>query len=387
MSNYDWIIIGAGITGSALSYELAKKGFKVLLLEKDANFDNATLYSYGGVAYWSGTTELTRKLCEESLELHRNLSEELGTNTEFREIDLLLTIPQQNNPENVLSNYQQFALKPQLLDVQETCELEPLLNPNNIAGSLRFSHRHINPQKTNLGYQKAFQRLGGEILIEEVINLLKTGNKIKGVITNKNTFYAENTVICAGGLTRQLLQENSIKIPIYFTHAQLIKTHPTDIKLRTIIMSANLERLVMEAEFIQSKNEQLWENPSTNLLTNVMDTGGVQFLDSSICLGQISQIITNPNAKIDAIASEQEIRKNIANLLPSLANLSGTWHNCLVAFAKQYFLVGKIANFEGIYLFSGFTSPLVYVPPLARHFANYFTGENDFSFPFMVGFE
>ena len=42
MQNFDWIVVGAGITGSALSYELAKKGLKVLLLEKDPTYDNAT---------------------------------------------------------------------------------------------------------------------------------------------------------------------------------------------------------------------------------------------------------------------------------------------------------------------------------------------------------
>jgi glycine/D-amino acid oxidase-like deaminating enzyme len=378
MLNYDWIVIGAGITGSALSYELAKQGLKVLLLEKDPNLDNATIYSYGGLAYWSGTTELTRKLCQESIELHQNLAQELGTDTEFREIDLILTLDRKSDPQAVLSNYQQFYLQPQLLDVQETCKLEPLLNPHVIAGSLKLPHGHVNPQKTNLAYQQAFRRLGGEIKIEEAIAFFKGDHKIEGVKTNQNNYLAENTVVCAGGLTRSLLQQNGINVPIYFTHAQLIKTPPTEIKLRTLVMSANLERLVMETEVTKPENEQLWQQPRTKLLTSVMETGGVQFLDGSICMGQISQIITDPHAQVDSLASEAEIRHHIANLLPPLSNLTGTWHNCLVAFTKNNdWLVGKIDNFEGIYLFSGFTSPFVYAPPLARHFAHYYSGHED----------
>ena len=34
MKTYDWIVVGAGITGAALSYEFAKKGYGVLLLEQ-----------------------------------------------------------------------------------------------------------------------------------------------------------------------------------------------------------------------------------------------------------------------------------------------------------------------------------------------------------------
>jgi glycine/D-amino acid oxidase-like deaminating enzyme len=378
MLNYDWIIIGAGITGSALSYELAKQGFKVLLLEKDAPLQNATVYSYGGVAYWSGTTELTCQLCQESRDLYPNLSQELGTDIEFREIDLLLTIDQNTDPALVFPNYQNFYLKPQLLDVQQSCELEPLLNPHAISGSIKLPHGHFNPQKLNLAYQHNFQKLGGEIKIESVINLVRKDNKIEGVTTNKNTYYAKNTVVCAGGLTRKLLQENGIKIPIYFTHAQLIKTPPVDIKLRTLVMSGKLERLVMEQEITKPTNENLWQNPSTEILSHVMEAGGVQFLDGSIYLGQISEIITDPHTTIDPIASEAEIRTKVGHLLPLLSNLPGTWHNCLVAFSNQNnFLVGELANFEGIYLFSGFTSPFVYVPTLAKHFANYVNGKED----------
>jgi glycine/D-amino acid oxidase-like deaminating enzyme len=32
---------------------------------------------------------------------------------------------------------------------------------------------------------------------------------------------------------------------------------------------------------------------------------------------------------------------------------------------------------EGVYIFSGFTNPLVFVPPLAKRFANWAAGEED----------
>ena len=93
MTTYDWIVIGGGITGSALAYELSKQGLKVLLLEKDLQGKNATFYTYGGLPYWSGKTALAKQLGQEGIELHRNLSQELGAETGFRELDLLLTVP------------------------------------------------------------------------------------------------------------------------------------------------------------------------------------------------------------------------------------------------------------------------------------------------------
>ena len=77
------------------------------------------------MAFWSGTTSLTRQLCEESKKLYQSLSEELNTDIQFRELNLLLTIPQENNPEEIATFYQRFATPPQLLNVNQACELEP----------------------------------------------------------------------------------------------------------------------------------------------------------------------------------------------------------------------------------------------------------------------
>ncbi|NJL22737.1 MAG: FAD-binding oxidoreductase, partial [Leptolyngbyaceae cyanobacterium SM1_3_5] len=90
MKIYDSIVIGGGLAGSAIAYELAKVGQSVLLL--DATSQNATYYSYGGIAYWSGSTPLLQMLCRESQDLYPQLSAELESDIEFREIDLLLTI-------------------------------------------------------------------------------------------------------------------------------------------------------------------------------------------------------------------------------------------------------------------------------------------------------
>ncbi|NJL84699.1 MAG: FAD-binding oxidoreductase, partial [Chloroflexaceae bacterium] len=92
MAAYDWIVIGGGFTGAALGYELAKQGLEVLLLEGDRGLDNATRYSYGGLAYWSGREPLERQLCAEGIAIHRQLAQELDADTEFRELSLLLTV-------------------------------------------------------------------------------------------------------------------------------------------------------------------------------------------------------------------------------------------------------------------------------------------------------
>ena len=378
MKTYDWLVVGGGITGASLACELASRGLRVLTLEKNAAPKNASLYSYGGLAYWGGTCELTRHLCQEGREIQSNLTEKLGIDNEFRDGQALFVIKSQETPQIIAASYEKFAISPQLLTTQEACEIEPLLNPHAISGALLLPQGHINGGKTTQGYLSRYQEMGGKLNFEQVGEFLCQGNTVVGVKTTKQNYYAENTVVCAGGLSRALLRASDIPTKLYFTHAEVIETPPVNFKLQTLILSANVTRLALEAEASQPNLEQKWETPGNQLVSPIIDPGIIQFQDGSLRLGQISRILSDPYSKINQGASEAKIRNSIEKLLPITANLPGTWHHCLVAFDSNSFAaVGKINNYSGIYLFSGFTNTLLLAPPLAQHFVNWVTEKED----------
>lgn len=371
MKTYDWIVVGGGITGAALAYELAKTGFSVLLLEQYSRPENATRYSYGGLAYWSGNTPLTRLLCEEAIARYHILSQELDADIQFRELDLLLTISAHNDPEATAASYNDCAIPPRLLSVQEACELEPQLNREAISGALTVKHGHIHPEKTAQAYIQAFERAGGEMQITQVLQILQDG-----VQTTSATFHSANVVVCAGGLSRQLLKSAGVSIKLYFTHAEIIETPAVDVRLRTLVMPANQQRFHLEAESTQV--DELWDELGNELVPPILDVGAIQFQDGSIRIGQISRAIANPQAKVNSDVSEKWLRKSVGQILPALENLPGTWYHCLVAFSSnQLPLIGAIPGFEGVHVFSGFSNPLVLIPPLAKRFANFATGQED----------
>lgn len=374
MKIYDWIVVGGGITGAALSYELVQQGFSVLLLEQDPTGQNATRYSYGGLAFWSGTTDIMRQLCAEGIARHRILSEELAADTQFRELDLVLTIAADDDPA-AAATYANFAIPPQLLSISEACELEPLLNPDAIAGALTVKHGHINAEKTAQAYIQAFLRAGGDLQFAQVLKLWQQGDKVEGVKTASETYCSANTAICAGGLSRALLKAAGISVKLYFTHAELIDIPPTDIKLRSLVMPARLQRFQLEAT--STTNDRLWDEQGLELAPPILDTGAIQFLDGSLRLGQLSRTLTDTQATINPEASEATIRAGIGQILPALQDLPGTWHHCLVSFSRvsaaeqssRLPLVGSIPGKTGIHTFSGFSNPLVIIPPLAQRFA------------------
>jgi len=370
MKTYDWIVVGGGITGATLAYELAKTGFSVLLLEQYSRPHNATRYSYGGLAYWSATTTLTQQLCEDAIARYHILSQELDADIQFRELDLLLTISADCDPQATAALYNDCAIAPRLLSVQEACELEPQLNREAISGALIVKHGHIHPEKTAQAYIQAFLRAGGEMQITQVLQVLQDGVK-----TTTATFLSANVVICAGGLSRQLLKSAGIPINLYFTHTEIIETPPVDVQLRTLVMPANVQRFQLEAE--SSQVDELWDELGNELVPPILDAGAIQFQDGSFRIGQISRAIANPHAKVNSEMSEKWLRKSIKQILPALENLPGTWYHCLVAFSSDIALIGAIPRFDRVHVFTGFSNPLVIVPPLAERFAKFAAGKED----------
>ncbi|PSB24602.1 NAD(P)/FAD-dependent oxidoreductase [Stenomitos frigidus] len=379
MRIYDWIVVGGGITGAALAYELLKQGFSVLLLERHQSLQGATRFGYGGIAYWSGTTDLTRQLCAEGIALHRTLSAELDAETEFRELDLVLTIAADEDPEAIAQSYTHFAIPPSLVSVAEACELEPLLNPNAIAGALTVKHGHISTTATTNAYTKAFTKLGGSIQIDQVKELLKGENsRVTGVVGKQDTYHSANVAICAGALSRSLLKTAGIPTRLYFTHAELIETPPVEVCLQTLVMPADTKRFQLEAEASTTALDALWDQPGHEPSPPILDAGAIQLLDGRLRIGQMSRVLTDPDAPINATESEVIMRTKVGTVLPALNDLPGQWHHCLIGFSSDRLpLIGTLPGVDGVHLFSGFSNPLAIVPTLARRFASNAIGQGD----------
>jgi len=375
---HDWIVIGGGITGISLSYELQKAGFSVLLIEQHQQLQGGSSLGYGGISYWAATTPMTQQLAQEGIARQKLLSAELGSTTEFRELDLLLTLEPDADPQEILKQYAKCAIAPTLLNAQESAEREPLLDANHIGGALLLPHAHINLDSFAKAHSQAFQKLGGEIIYTRVSQLLILGDRVTGVKTEQGDFASEQVAICAGGLSRALLKESGIEVKVYFTHAEAIDSEPTDLELRSMVMPADTKRYTLEAETTNPKNETLWNVAGNELLPPSVDAGAIQFSDRRIRFGQLSRVLTDPHATIDPVKSEADIRKSVTNILPKIANLSGKWRNCLVAFSGDNLpLIGAVQGYESLNLFTGFTSPTVYVPTLSQRFAKYVKGEPD----------
>ena len=366
MQTYDTIVIGNGLAGAALSYELAKVGHSVLLMD-DSRPDSGTRYSYGGIGYWAGTTELTETLFQAGIVRHRELPDELGTDTQLRELDLLLTVAKGEDMAAIKESYTAMRTPPQFVSIETACEIEPQLNPSALEGAFTTRHAHVEPTLLVDGYNSAFRQLGGHHNLSTVTGLVRVGDAITGVTTEVQAYAAKRVIVSAGAYSLQLLRAVGVQVPLYFTHAEIVETVPLDFEVRSLIMPATNARTDSESA---SPDPSEWQKINHQVMPPVLEAGVIQFQDKTARIGQISRFHTALVPPVEADESEQAIREAIAHPLPRLRTVPGTWRHCLVTFTQDNLpLLGPVPTVEGLHLFSGFTSPFALVPPVAQRYA------------------
>jgi glycine/D-amino acid oxidase-like deaminating enzyme len=373
MQTYDAIVIGNGLAGAALSYELAKAGQSVLLLD-DGNPHSGTRYSYGGIGYWAGTTETMASLLQAGMARHRELPEELGAETQLRELDLLLTVEKGADVATLTQEYAVFRTPPQFISAKAACEIEPQLNGDAIEGAFTIRHAHVDPMSVVAAYNKAFRALGGHHNLSAATGLVKVGdgeafqgNRITGVTTAAQAYPAHIVIVSAGAYSLQLIQ--AAALPLYFTHAEIIETPPLEFELRSLIMPAHSNRFKREAEAATAPQ---WHRPNYQILPPVLESGVIQFANKTTRIGQISRFHTAYSPPANPADSEAAMRQAIAQQIPRLNGVVGTWRHCLVTFTPDGLpLLGPVPDIAGLHLFTGFTGPFALVPPVAQRYAQH----------------
>ena len=363
----DWLILGAGLTGAALAYELQGRGQSVLLLDRHANVSGASRHSYGGVPDWAAVTPLQRQWFAAGRTRLEALSRELPLDFDYRRRTLLLAVDAEDDPTELMVQMAAFEQAPIWLEADAARAEEPLLS-GAIAGAFRIDHGQVEPAALVEAYRAGLVERGGQFQVANIERLLTDGRRVLGVRTQDGQdLQAGQTVVAAGADSKRLLHQLGVRLPLFHSQADLLETEPTPLTLRTLVMGARLRRFGLEARAAELN----WDRPDPDWPDPILDPGALQFRDGHLRLGQISALETIGHPLPSAAASEAAIRAAIARWLPALADLPARWVRCPVSFSTdQRPFCGRVPDWERLALFCGFSSPFVLVPSLAAGFAD-----------------
>ena len=160
------VILGGGITGCAVAYEMAVRGVKdIVVIEKQYLSSGATGRCGAGVRQQCGT-ETNAILARDSVKRFEGMNEELDydLDIEFKQGGYLMVAYSQSVWEQFKKNVvvqHSLGIPTKMITPQEAREIVPHLNIDGLVGATFCqTDGHANPFHVVDAYYKAGRRLG-----------------------------------------------------------------------------------------------------------------------------------------------------------------------------------------------------------------------------------
>jgi sarcosine oxidase subunit beta len=218
-SKADVVIIGGGVNGCSLAYNLAKAGIDAVVIEKKYLSSGATGTCGAGIRQqWSTRENAT--LAIKSVKIFEKLSKELGEDIDLRQGGYLIIIHDDKGMKQSEKNVEMqrsLGLKVDILEPKQINDIVPILNVKGmqaIGATFCPTDGHANPFKTTFAYANAAKRHGAKIYTHtSVVDIKLNRNKISEVKTDKGPIKTNTVVNAAGVWSKDIAKMIGVKLP------------------------------------------------------------------------------------------------------------------------------------------------------------------------------
>jgi sarcosine oxidase subunit beta len=227
----DVVIIGGGVMGCSIAYNLAREGLKPVVIEKSDIGGEASGANGGGVRQ-SARNLKEMPLAIESIQIYGQLHEELGMDLEYvREGNLRLCTSEEelDTMRRSVENQKAANLELEMLDRKQVLDINPHIGDKVIGASFCPTDGHVNPFLVTYAFFQKAKSLGARIVTHEAVKDIRLQkNKVSAVITDKQTFETDLVVNAAGVAGRKVANMVGLDLPMrpVFSEAMITEPYP-----------------------------------------------------------------------------------------------------------------------------------------------------------------
>ena len=253
--NTDVCIIGAGITGLSTGYYLAKKGFKVIIVEKDMIGKKASGNTTAKITLAHGLIYdyLVKSFGEEHAKLYFESNKKAITNikeiVDEEEIDCDFEIQsnyiyttddtEKQKIQNEVRTINKLAGNYEYAKYVTKCDL-----PFSITGAIKLDNQaQFHPVKYMYGLVKAIEKYGGKIFTNTTCSDVKEDNNGYITFAGKNKVRSQYVVITS--------HYPFINFPgLYFSKMYQVTSYAIAIETEKNVLNRNVYKLIRTSNFI-----------------------------------------------------------------------------------------------------------------------------------------
>jgi sarcosine oxidase subunit beta len=234
MRRADALIVGGGGAGCSAALFLARRGARVILLERGLVGSQATGVNYGGVRQ-QGRDPAGIPLAQKSRAIWARLPELIGTNAEFEACGHLKLARSEADEAELLRWNRvaaEYGLVTQMIGRNAIRDAHPYFSEQVVAGSLLAEDGAANPRLLSPALARAAREAGAEILEHHPVAAVAHDGAEFVVQAGGSSFAAPWLLNCAGFWGGRLAETFGEPVPIRPLHPNMLVTEPLPYLLR-----------------------------------------------------------------------------------------------------------------------------------------------------------
>lgn len=237
------VIIGGGINGCALAYELSRQDVSVILVEKKYLTYGATGRCGAGIRQQWSTRENV-ELAMDSVKIFEKLHHEYRWDIGLRQGGYLIIIHDETELDQMKKNIQMqqsMGLDVSLIEKDNISQIVSSLNPcgmDAIGATFCPSDGHADPFKTTYAYAQAARANGAKLYTQtEVTDIRAVGKEIQEVKTTEGRIKTGVVINAAGAWSQRIAKMLDVPVPNVPFRKEILVTERLQPLFDTMVIS------------------------------------------------------------------------------------------------------------------------------------------------------
>lgn len=244
--SFDVVVIGGGVTGSAIAWQFAKANIKTALIEKEGICSGASATNPGFCVLSYRPDQLQLEMARKQMADFKALEKELEVDLEFSVTGSLIPISNGKELEvlsGLVSRCHSMGLQEiEMVTPERAARQEPALDPYKILSAVYCPGEGlINPFNLTNGLASTAERYGAKIMNQTSVTAFETtGNRISAVVTTAGRVKTEHVILVAGAWTKEIAAMAGIDIPVKYERGEAMVSMAVPRMVRGMVTDGSL---------------------------------------------------------------------------------------------------------------------------------------------------